>query len=384
MPTVLTSAINEAEEQRGLVLFDAAGGLTLPGQAMVDFLEHADTSRVFSHALAEGHVLVSGASADLKFLPGPIAHKALDKRDLVECFGEYLELRAARGSMDEANLADKAMLRVLEESFGLEDGYSKGAFRRCVQSDAGRQMVESALEEVFGRSIVQESGSPEFRTGLSKEAHQVQAASRQRSAGRIGRAMLDESFEPSFLLGEGVVFEGAKFELATDSSVKPEEPSLTVLIESDLSEADVELIADLLKRYAPLPLSEDDSADEEYGGAHKGKKKMKKKGMEYPDESIAEFAASITDEADRKAFDALIEKSKIPPQFLSKMKKKKGDDETDEGKREGAAQESVTSPGANAGVFGAAAGRPGLNEGASLSAQTLNAMGFRKEAAAKK
>ena len=371
MPTLLKRAQHEAElAESGLALFDSAGELTLPGRAVVEFLEHADTSALFKHPDAARHVFEADEN---RYLPGPVAAKMVDEDDLVGCFADYLESLGQRSLSEDAGVADKAVVRVLEEGFRLPDGYAAGAFRRTVLGPA-RPAALAMLKAAFGSGVIQESGSGDYNARLPATERRTQFYRRSTKALRLGRDMLDESFEPRCLLGEARTYDGALFQLAANDSRLGRPPArLGDLIEA-ASGRDLELIQFFLKKYSPLAEGTDEMKDSCSG--KDGKKKKSKKGMEYPDESVQEFAATVTDEGDQRKLAALIEKYGNGDYGNGKngdKKKNGGKDDPDDDDEGDDKDESI-----NRGPFAHSVGRPSLDEGADMAANTLAAMGVGK------
>ena len=152
MPVVLTSALRESSKGRdALPLFDESGELTLAGQVIADFLEHADFSPVFEHPAAWPYVITlvdeSDESIEEDVLPGSVVLKLIDEADLAEMFLHYLDLLGENATQEDASLDDKAKLAVFENALlrPLDEKFRRGSFRQLRKQPGGGELVNRML-----------------------------------------------------------------------------------------------------------------------------------------------------------------------------------------------------------------------------------------------
>jgi len=247
MPVVLTSALRESSKGRdALPLFDESGELTLAGQVVADFLEHADFSPVFEHPAAWPYVITlvdeGDESIEEDVLPGAVALKLIDEGDLAEMFFHYLDLLGENATQEDASLEDKAKLAVFENALlrPLEEKFRRGAFRQLRKQPGGGELVNKMLGAMMAKGEIKRAGKSgsgykggdyargaRYGQGPTKSVKQKGKMIRRRKAAKIKQSMqrtrrarsraralaASVGMEESFVFGYAEPYGGALFQV---------------------------------------------------------------------------------------------------------------------------------------------------------------------------
>lgn len=347
MPVVLRkqTRLDESEHQEELALFNEDGELTLAGEVVADFLEHADFSNAFDHTEAANYLFVvedeDDAEVEEEMLPGVVARQLIDEDDLAEMFLHYLDILGERASAEDAPLEDRARLAVFE-SLLLDERFRRGAFRKARSAEGGATGMNSTVNRMLGAMLqkgvlkrAKKPGAgykggdytkgPRYRTGGTKATKRKAKAIARRKKAKVSRAKKGTAsrkagrklralaasigMEEGFVFGEGVPYGGALF--AVD--VNPDAV------------------------------------------------------VEFTDEAYADLCS---------AFDVFTLEERKKGAFGKKKSKSYDDEEGDEDEGADDADEGKTEPNvAEAGTFASAVGRPALSEGASIARSVMQRMG---------
>lgn len=271
MPVLLTES---ASAPRGkapveLSLFDESGEPTLAGQVVADFLESADFSSLFSHPEAKPYIITVVDEADEnvseEVLPGSIALRLIDEKDLSEMFLHYLDLLGENASGEDANLDEKAKLAVFVNHFlkPMNEAWKKGAFKKLAASGQGAK-VHRMFNGMISKGDIKHTksgrgykGGDWTRAGrygqAEKQGHKsTRMRIRKSKAGQIKRTMNAErkgrsrakslaasvGMEEGLLFGFGTPYSGATFLVSAN-------PDAVV----EFAEGEFDAIQ---KRYAPM------------------------------------------------------------------------------------------------------------------------------------
>ena len=249
MPVVLTSQLHESSKgQSTLPLFDESGELTIAGNVIADFLEHADFSELFEHPAAQPFIITlvdeADESVEEEVLPGSVAIKLIDENDLFEMFLHYLDLLGETASQDDATLDSKTKLAVFENALltPLDEKYRRGAFRQIRKQPGGGELVNRMLGAMIRKGEVKrakKAGSgykggdyekgPRYRTGATKAVKAKGKLVRRRTSAKIKQSQMrtrrartraralaaSVGMEESFVFGFAEPFGGALFHIGT-------------------------------------------------------------------------------------------------------------------------------------------------------------------------
>jgi len=239
MPVILKhTRLDESEHNTGaLSLFNEDGELTLAGEVVSDFLEHADFSSVFEHSEAENYLIVVEDADDSEVfeevLPGEVVAQIIDEDDLSAMFMHFLDTLGEHAQGEDASLEDKARLAVFEAAF-LDEKFKRGAFRRAHKSGSGP--INRMLGEMLAKSEVKRAKSAtkiSETVGRHKKKAKLVERGQKSRRGRKKLASLAASvgMGEGFVFGDGVPFHGAIFAVGAnhDAVVEFDEDELDVL-----------------------------------------------------------------------------------------------------------------------------------------------------------
>lgn len=248
MPVVLTSELRESSKGQGaLPLFEESGELTLAGQVIADFLEHADFSPVFEHPAAWPYIITlvdeADESIEEEVLPGAVALKLIDESDLAEMFLHYLDLLGENAMQEDASLDDKAKLAVFENALlrPLEEKFRRGAFRQLRKQPGGGELVNRMLGAMMAKGEIKRAKKggagykggdyqrgARYGSGPTKSVKQKGKMIRRRKAAKIKQSMqrtrrarsraralaASVGMEESFVFGFAEPYGGALFQVS--------------------------------------------------------------------------------------------------------------------------------------------------------------------------
>jgi len=318
-------------------------------------------------------------------LPGVIAAQLVDEDDLAEMFSFYLSTISE--SVDEAEAGEeglterKAVLAVFRSVLEDADGSKEevtGWLREMLESG---MVVTDEVNEKFltkGERVKRakkakkpKSGALRAKNKKRKRERKKNKAKLKRQAAKLGRKRKSRNDMLARQRSEdtALVF-GAGWGL--------EEAELTVGVREDVElELTREQLIDLDEQYGlVMPCPSDECEHSAPVTAFIDEMKMKKKKSKKP--MMGGGAYESSEEGDEAVHMQCPEcehtfEGKVPDAFKKHMKKKKGDkgkdaDGDDDGSKKGEKDEGL---GTHGSPFAIAAGRPGINEGASIAASVL-------------